>query len=165
MNIKHFGRLVIPFILPGMNTVYRTDVHTRGILRANARFTDDIRHFPNVIVPRPLLFTPEHPQLGRYDVRTTAAPLTTAMVDAGEGGRITWTVDDEGPLDAFGTAGLYDRSAVSQLFGGRVATVARGWIQETGRVESVTLISPYPEPSLDRLNPGTLIVRHIICCT
>jgi hypothetical protein len=118
-----------------------------------------------LLYPRPLLFTPEHPQLGRYEVLSTPAPLPEAMRDAGKAGAITWTVDAEGPLDAFGTGGSYNRSAVSRLYGGRLAAVARGWMQEPGHIESVTLMSPYPDASLARLNPGTLIVRLIICCT
>ena len=89
-----------------------------------------------LLYPRPLLFTPQHPQLGRYEVFATPAPLPAAMVDAGEGGRIAWTVDAEGPLDAFGTAGLYDRSALATLLRRTCGLRRAGWIQETGRVEA-----------------------------
>ena len=44
MNIKHFGRRELRFVLPGMNAVDRTDVHARRVLGADARFADDIRH-------------------------------------------------------------------------------------------------------------------------
>jgi len=33
-----------------------------------------------------------------------------------------------------------------------------------GQLESVTLISPVPDATLTRLEPGTLIIRLIICC-
>jgi hypothetical protein len=70
-----------------------------------------------------------------------------------------------GPLDAFGSGGAYDRSAVSRLYGGRLASVARGWFRDGERFESVTFVSPYPDATLSRLLPGTLIIRFIICCT
>jgi len=104
------------------------------------------------------LFTPRVPQLGRYEVCATDHPLPAVA-------RPAWRVESIPPLDAFGAAGRYDRSAVARLYGGRRATVAHGWVQENGRFESITLISPYPDPTLTRLLPGTLVVRFIICCT
>jgi hypothetical protein len=104
------------------------------------------------------LFTPSHPQLGRYDVCSTAEPLDlVARRWARE-----WHIEVLGPLDAFGAAGSYDRSAVARLYGGRRATVARTWIQENGRFESLTLISPYPDATLRELRAGTLIIRYIV---
>jgi hypothetical protein len=108
------------------------------------------------------LFTPRSPQLGHYQVCTSPDPLPTA---AERIRHTSWNVESVPPLDAFGTAGSYDRAALSRLFGGQRPSVARGWIQEDGRFESLTLISPYPARSLDRLVPGTLIIRFIICCT
>jgi hypothetical protein len=69
------------------------------------------------------------------------------------------------PLDAFGSGGLYDRAALARLYGSRRPSVARGWIDEAGRFESLTLISPHPDAGLTRLEPGTLIIRFILCCT
>ena len=108
------------------------------------------------------LFTPRQPQLGRYEVCTTSDPLE---VTAGALAKADWKLETMAPLDAFGAAGSYDKSALARLYGGRRASVAHGWIQENGHFESLTLISPYPDGSLSRLIPGTLIIRLIICCT
>jgi hypothetical protein len=37
--------------------------------------------------------------------------------------------------------------------------VARGWAERGDRFESVTLLSPYPDRTLTRLEPGTLVIR------
>jgi hypothetical protein len=63
------------------------------------------------------------------------------------------------PLDAFGQAGQYDRSAMSRVYGGRQPRVARGARSADGRViESWTLIAPYPDAELRRLETGTLLI-------
>jgi hypothetical protein len=63
------------------------------------------------------------------------------------------------PFDAFGRSGDYDRSKVARLYGARRAGVARGPRLENGRVvESWTLVSPYPSTTLERLEPGTLLI-------
>jgi hypothetical protein len=120
-----------------------------------------------VVYPRPLLFTPPHPQLGHYEVFTTSEPLPRAMEEEKqtEPEATSWNVESAAPLDAFGSAGDYDRAALARLFGGRPASVARGTIQQDGRFVALTLISPYPDPDMRRLNPGTLIIRFTICCT
>ena len=113
---------------------------------------------PPVCDPRlATLFAPARSELGRYEVCTSEAPLRE-LTDSG------WTVEPVSPLDAFGSAGAYDRAAVSRLYGGQRPTVARGWRNRGGTLESVTLISPHPDPTLSRLEPGTLIIRLIICC-
>ena len=101
------------------------------------------------------LFTPARPQLGRYEVCTAGEPLT-ALVRPG------WRIETVPPLDAFGAAGPYDRGALSRLYGGRRATIARGWTEHGERFESITLISPHPDATLTRLLPGTLVIRHVI---
>ena len=73
-----------------------------------------------------------------------------------------WSISATAPLDAFGLGTAYDRSRVSRLYGGSRPLVARGWIQEDGHFVAVTLISPYPDQTLTRLVPGTLILRLII---
>jgi hypothetical protein len=63
------------------------------------------------------------------------------------------------PFDAFGQTGRYDRWKMARLYGSRRAQVARGPREAHGRVsESWTLISPYPDPSLTRLETGTLLI-------
>ena len=101
------------------------------------------------------LLTPQHPQLGRYEACTTTEPLTH-VAPAG------WTIEALEPLDAFGRAGTYNRSALARLYGSRRPSVARGWIQDGDRFESVTLVSPFPNASLTRLESGTLVIRYFI---
>lgn len=108
------------------------------------------------------LFTPGRPQLGHYEVCASTEPLSVAIQQLGNA---DWQVETLPPLDAFGAAGAYDKPALSRLYGGRRLTIARGWIQGHERFESLTLISPYPDRTLSRLVPGTLIIRFIICCT
>lgn len=108
------------------------------------------------------LFTPAHPDLGRYEVVTSPEPLSSVIQELG---RPDWTAEPVAPLEAFGNAGSYDKPALSRLYAGLRPVVAHGWIQQNERFESLTFISPYPDPSLTRLNPGTLTIRFIICCT
>ena|SRR5581483_10340656 len=103
------------------------------------------------------LYAPPRPQLGRYHVCLAAAPLDRVADPA-------WPREQVAPLDAFGAAGTYDRGAVARLYGAQRPTVARGWIRRNGALESVTLISPVPDSTATRLEPGTLIIRLIICC-
>lgn len=70
-----------------------------------------------------------------------------------------WTVRRDAPLDAFGRSGPYNRSRLARLYGSRAVSVARGARAAGGRVtESWTLLSPYPDPSLERLESGTLVL-------
>ena len=63
------------------------------------------------------------------------------------------------PLEAFGTAGAYDRSKVARLYTGGRVSVVRGPVERGGKVvAAVTLISPYPDPTLSRLEKGTLVI-------
>ena len=101
------------------------------------------------------LFTPARPQLGRYEVCTTREPLTAVA-------RPGWRLEMVPPLDAFGSAGAYDRAALSRLYGGRRVIIARGWSEHDNRFESLTLLSPHPDATLTRLMPGTLVIRHVI---
>jgi hypothetical protein len=98
------------------------------------------------------LFTPPHPHLGHYEVCTSSGPI-----QAVNGG----SIDALEALDAFGTAGTYDRPALARLYGGTRVQVARGWIAAEGRLESITRLSPYPDPSLTRLLPGTMEIRFV----
>jgi hypothetical protein len=98
-----------------------------------------------------VLFTPEKPRLGHYEVCTTEESIE-AVADPG------WTIEALDPLDAFGNAGSYDRFAISRLYGGRRARVAHGWRETGGRFESITLISPHPDASLTKLVPGTMMI-------
>ena len=68
-----------------------------------------------------------------------------------------WAPRNESPVDAFGTAGAYNRWQVLRLYGSRQPRVARGARMDRGRiVEAWTLISPYPSADLGTLHPGTM---------
>ena len=63
------------------------------------------------------------------------------------------------PADAFGDAGTYDRSRLARLYGGMRVRAARGPRGAGGRVTgSWLLVSPYPDPALQHLDPGTLLL-------
>ena len=100
------------------------------------------------------LFTPPRPSLGRYEVCTTTDPLE----DVAAGGPHYGPSEVLEPLDAFGAAGSYNRAALARLYAGKRVRVARGWIEYADRFESVTLLSPYPDATLTRLLPGTMII-------
>ena len=71
----------------------------------------------------------------------------------------SWQVQSLDPLEAFGTAGPYDRSKVARLYAGRRVSVVRGPVERDGKVvAAVTLISPYPDATLSRLEKGTLVI-------
>ena len=104
------------------------------------------------------IFTPRHPQLGRYEVCTTSEPLQVVNANRGlnEGPA---TIDALEALDAFGAAGSYDRWALVHLYGGTRVRVERGWMAAPDRFVSITRLSPYPDASLTHLEPGTMEIR------
>ena len=106
------------------------------------------------------LFTPPRPRLGRYEVCTTPDPLERVAEGSGEPHYSSNEMLE--PLDAFGEAGPYNRAALTRLYAGRRVRVARGWIEHADRFESITLLSPYPDASLTRLVPGTMMIRWTI---
>jgi hypothetical protein len=109
------------------------------------------------------LFTPPRPRAGTYQVCITASPLEEAAgADRSERGARVGAVEAVDPLDAFGTSGPYDRSALSRLYGGRRARVARGWRRDGRTVVSTTYVSPYPDRTFTTLVPGTLVIRYIL---
>jgi hypothetical protein len=62
------------------------------------------------------------------------------------------------PFDAFGRTGSYNRWQLAGVYGSRRARVARGPRDDHGRSESWMLVAPYPDPALQHLEPGTLII-------
>ena len=100
------------------------------------------------------LFTPERPKVGRYEVCTSAEPIEIASQGA--------AIEALEPLDAFGGAGAYRRSALAQLYGGTRVRAAHRWREHDGRFESETLLSPYPDASLSHLRQGTMVIRYIL---
>jgi hypothetical protein len=70
-----------------------------------------------------------------------------------------WAAHPEGPADAFGSGGTYERWKLARVFGSQQANVARGPRGDRGLVdESWTLVSPYPSPDLSGLEAGTLLI-------
>ena len=113
--------------------------------------TDEPRCDPGLVA----LWTPRHPQLGRYEVCTTSRALTDVADPS-------WRIETMAPLDAFGDAGSFNKAAVARLYRGQRPTVAHGWTQDNGRFVSITLVSPYPDRQLRALEPGTLIIRYVV---
>jgi hypothetical protein len=110
------------------------------------------------------LFAPGGSRGGAYRVFVSPRDLhaVLASLDA-EPGLLAppgaWRPKPLLPFDAFGQTGRYDRWKMARLYGSRRAQVARGPRQTDGRVtEAWTLISPYPDPSLTRLEAGTLLI-------
>ena len=103
------------------------------------------------------LFTPARPAVGRYEVCITEDTLDQVVAAAATGTRFADAELLE-PLDAFGAAGSYNRSALARLYGGKRVRVARGWRRTDGGIVSVTVLSPHPDAALTRLLPGTMIL-------
>ena len=106
------------------------------------------------------LFAPPRPVVGRYEACTSAEPID--VVVKSDAATHYGTVQTTDWLGAFGTAGTYNPAHVARLYGGNGVRVARGWRKDGDRFESITLISPYPDAALTRLNPGTLMIRFSI---
>jgi len=96
------------------------------------------------------LFTPMRPHVGQYEVCTSPAPLDESGSEALEA------------LDAFGTAGTYDRARLARLYGGTRVHVVRSWTDNGRDIISITRLSPYPDATLTRLLPGTLEIRFTV---
>ena len=70
-----------------------------------------------------------------------------------------WRAQANLPADAFGDTGTYDKSRLARTYGSTRVMVARGPVAgSTAGSESWALFSPYPAPSLDRLESGTLLI-------
>jgi hypothetical protein len=127
-----------------------------ALLAIPAGFAED-----SVYVP---LFTPRGAPPGAYRTFTTSRPLdkvlaalaADASLPARDG---SFEAHLESAADAFGSSGGYNRWKLALLYGGQRVAVARGPRFADGRVvEAWTLVSPYPDPQLQRLNPGTLLI-------
>jgi hypothetical protein len=109
------------------------------------------------------LFTPAYPP-GAYAAYLSPEPLDGALrALAGDASLLrppgAWVPATSSPRAALGAHGTHDRWALARLYGARHPRVARGPLGEAGRpTESWTLVSPYPDPTLTRLEPGTLLL-------
>ena len=110
------------------------------------------------------LVAPAGSRAAAYRVFTSAIDIDAALQRLeGDGSLVrapgAWQPRPTLPLDAFGLAGRYDRSGMTRIYGGSQPRVARGARSIDGRViESWTLIAPYPDTELRRLEPGTLLI-------
>ena len=110
------------------------------------------------------LFTPLHAPDGAFEAYVSdesidALARRLARLNPSAESRASWIVRRVDVWEAFGSASRFDRYPVMRLYGGIRPRLARGPIVQDGRVvASATLISPYPESSLDRLQTGTLVV-------
>jgi hypothetical protein len=84
--------------------------------------------------------------------------LTAIRAHAHEPVPGAWTVEALGPLDAYGPDGGYTPFALSRLYTAGPVQVARGPHTSTQGDETWTLTSPYPDPALAGLSPGTLLL-------
>ena len=119
------------------------------------------------------LFTPAGAPAGIYGAHRLPEAIDTVELHlrqlAGSPPTEGWAVEALAPLDAFGSDTPYDRARLARLYGGSRPRVARGWLALDGCRASVTLVSPYPDVTLSRLEPGTLAViyrvaRHLQGC-
>jgi hypothetical protein len=130
-----------------------------GTLDGHAQTGDVWREAPEYLP----LVAPSGPRRAAYHTYVTALPLAAALARlTNDAARLTppgaWTPQALLPFDAFGQTGRYDRYKLARVYGSRRAQVARGPVTRDGAAESWTLISPYPDPALDRLQPGTLLI-------
>jgi hypothetical protein len=101
------------------------------------------------------LFTPARVPEGTYRTYVSARAIEEVL----DGIEPAPDVQRVVALEAFGQSGGYDRWKLARLYGATRAKVARLPRMEDGRVvEAWTLISPYPDPALQRLEPGTLLI-------
>jgi hypothetical protein len=110
------------------------------------------------------LFAPAGPRRDAYETFVSRLDLDAVLQRLQtESGVLAppgaWEAKPELPFDAFGQTGRYDRWKLAELYGARRARVARGPRGDGTRVTEVwTLVSPYPDPTLTRLEPGTLLI-------
>jgi hypothetical protein len=105
-------------------------------------------------------FGPAGPRRSLYRAYVAGEDLDSVLrqLDLGSGSSSAWTAAPVAPGDAFGQAGTYDRSTLARLYGSVRPRVARGMTVVDGRQEFWTLISPHPDPTLRRLEKGTLLL-------
>jgi hypothetical protein len=101
------------------------------------------------------LFTPFGVPDGTYTTFVTPRSIDEVLAETGAAVHPQPLV----ALEAFGQSGGYNRWKLARLYGAKRARVARFPRAEDGKVvEAWTLISPYPDPTLERLEPGTLLI-------
>ena len=110
------------------------------------------------------LFAPLHAHTGSYRAYVSSRSMGDVLRQLGSDPSLlnppgAWTPAALLSSEAFGLSGSYDRAKLARLYGARRALVARGPRGGGGRpTQAWTLISPYPERSFERLEPGTLLI-------
>ena len=99
-------------------------------------------------------FTPRRPLLGRYEVCTDPRPLED-VAPAG------WAVLALDPVDAFGAAGSYDRTALPAALRRRPRPRRPRLDGHGGSIRVADLHLTVPNAALTALEPGTLVIRWI----
>jgi hypothetical protein len=114
-------------------------------------FTESPRH-------RPLVTPPRMPE-GTYRTYITPRPLEEIVPPLQANAPGSFEPQTVVAVEAFGQSGGYNRWQLARLYGATRARVARGPRVEQGQVvEAWTLISPYPDVGLTRLESGTLLI-------
>ena len=107
-------------------------------------------------------FTPASVAKGTYVAYRSGRPLQdiAAWLSAEDRNPTpgAWKAERQDALDAFDGASRADRFRIVELYVGTRPLVARGSLLRNGRREAYTLISPYPDASLTRLEAGTLVI-------
>jgi hypothetical protein len=106
--------------------------------------------------------TPASPP-GAYAVYTDDRPIEAVAAQYRERHPAphprSWAIGSAQANDIFAETVRAGRGKLLRLYGATRPRLARGPIVVEGRtVESVTLVSPYPDAAFERLLPGTLIV-------
>ena len=110
------------------------------------------------------LFAPDGPRRAAYAAYVSSHPLQDVLRQLEERPALlrspgAWEPRRQLAADAFGQTGRYDRWRLAALYGALRPLVARGPASTaTGPEEAWTLVSPYPDPALQRLETGTLLL-------
>jgi hypothetical protein len=108
------------------------------------------------------LFAPRYTQAGEYDICTSTLPLERLVAVLEKDGTKFGSVETMDVLDAFGAAGQYNRSALARLYRGTRVRVVHGWRLNGAQLDSVTLVSPYPNLALTELVWATMVIHYRI---
>jgi hypothetical protein len=112
------------------------------------------------------LFTPISAPPGQYVVYRSDRPIDALAAELKaldpEPAPGAWEPTRPEAHDAFGQEGPYDRSRLARLFRGKRVTLIRGSLKEGRHRVAYTLVSPFPTPSMDAINDGTMVIRFEI---
>jgi hypothetical protein len=108
------------------------------------------------------LLTPASVAKGTYVVYRSDRPLRDVVAELSARDPNppvgAWKPERRDALEAFEAASRAHRFRIAELYRGVHPVVARGSLMRGGQRTAYTLISPYPDASLTRLEPGTMII-------